>query len=127
MRAYQIPIAILCFLSSMVPVATQAVTTTGICTGTRPTKTDPPQTYPPESGDPQNCFPLATQVSGERVCSDNAPGVACRQRVVQLPVQIFFYVYSSGSRLCEETSRTYFGVDEADDCRNPRAGEAGEE
>lgn len=120
MRAYQVPIAILCVLSALVPAPARAVMTTGVCTGTRPAKIDPPISYAPESGNPQNCFALATKVIGEQVCSNDAPGVVCFQHAVQLPVQIYFYTYSSTSRLCEETSRTYFGVDEADVCENPR-------
>jgi|HubBroStandDraft_6_1064221.scaffolds.fasta_scaffold1229214_1 hypothetical protein len=121
MRAYQVPITISCVLSSMVPIAAFATTTVGACTGTPPTKTDPPGTYAPLSGNPQNCFAMVTQVSGERECSNNSPGVVCIQWVVQLPLQVFFYTFSTKSGLCEETLRTYVGVDEADDCENPKA------
>jgi hypothetical protein len=123
MRAYQVPIAILCVLSSIIATSTFATTATtvGLCTGTRPTRTDPPLAYAPEADNPQNCFAMATQVRGEKVCSDDAPGVVCFQHVVQLPIQIYFYTYSFTRHLCEETSRTYFGVDEADDCENPPA------
>ncbi|ACK52136.1 hypothetical protein Msil_3229 [Methylocella silvestris BL2] len=121
MRVYQIPIAVLCALSTLAPVATHALSTTGVCRGDPPTKTDPPPTYAPEGGNPQNCLALATKVSGGRVCSGDNAGVVCHQHVVQLPLQTFFYIYSATSRLCEESARGYVGVDELDDCHNPPA------
>lgn len=123
MRACQVCIAILFAMAPSAPGIAGAVTTTvGICAGTPPAKTDPPLSYAPDAGNPQNCVPLTTEVRGEKVCSDDAPGVVCLQRIVQLPMQTFFYTYSPTSRLCEQTARTYFGVAEADNCINPRAG-----